>query len=267
WPEPRTWLKFVTSHDGGEHLTPGSLITEYKFCPGGLLHGGRFHPSLAVDATKGPFHDRIYAVIPEDRAGRCSIAVLRSSDSGKSWSQPVIVDRELAPNENGDGPNSSLPAIAVNRDGVVGVTWHDRREDPKDLARTLRYAASVDGGATFTPSVVVSPATNAPLVITALEPPASAYASTKLADGTIDARFDPTFEDLEGGDTNGLVADASGTFHALWPDNRTGIGQLWTATIAEEGSAQRNGAPALASLADVTDRVSAAFSRLQYDPL
>jgi hypothetical protein len=37
------------------------------------------------------------------------------------------------------------------------------------------------------------------------------------------------------GDTAGLVADADGVFHALWIDNRTGVHQVWTATIAVRG--------------------------------
>jgi hypothetical protein len=35
-----------------------------------------------------------------------------------------------------------------------------------------------------------------------------------------------------GGDTAGLVADALGIFHAAWVDNRTGVAQLWTATVS-----------------------------------
>jgi hypothetical protein len=29
----------------------------------------------------------------------------------------------------------------------------------------------------------------------------------------------------------GLIADANGVFHSLWIDNRTGIRQVWTATV------------------------------------
>ena len=35
-----------------------------------------------------------------------------------------------------------------------------------------------------------------------------------------------------GGDTAGLAADALGIFHAAWVDNRTGVPQLWTATVS-----------------------------------
>jgi len=34
-----------------------------------------------------------------------------------------------------------------------------------------------------------------------------------------------------GGDTAGLAADASGAFHAVWVDNRTGVPQVWTTVV------------------------------------
>jgi hypothetical protein len=33
------------------------------------------------------------------------------------------------------------------------------------------------------------------------------------------------------GDTAGLAADAGGVFHPVWIDNRTGVPQMWTATV------------------------------------
>ena len=35
----------------------------------------------------------------------------------------------------------------------------------------------------------------------------------------------------KGGDTSGLAADADGAFHALWTDQRSGIGQVYTAAV------------------------------------
>jgi hypothetical protein len=41
------------------------------------------------------------------------------------------------------------------------------------------------------------------------------------------------------GDTSGLASDADGVFHALWADQRSGIGQVYTATIAVDAPADR----------------------------
>ncbi len=46
--------------------------------------------------------------------------------------------------------------------GVVGVLWYDRREANDNLANHARFAASFDGGLTFSPSVRMSAAPNDP---------------------------------------------------------------------------------------------------------
>ena len=44
---------------------------------------------------------------------------------------------------------------------------------------------------------------------------------------------------LNGGDTAGLGADASGVFHPVWIDNHTGVPQVWTASVAVRGTVHR----------------------------
>src|SRR5262249_59405498 len=77
------------------------------------------------------------------------------SDDGKAWTQPVVVD-DAIDRRPAHGPDSFVPALAVNRDGVVGVTWYDRREDPANRRFRLRFSASFDGGDSFSPSISVS---------------------------------------------------------------------------------------------------------------
>ena len=68
-----------------------------------------------------------------------------------------------------------------------------------------RFSASLDGGDAWLPSVRVSEAPNAP--------------KTNSSFG------------ITGGHTAGLAADKSGTFHALFVDDRTGTQQVWIAPI------------------------------------
>jgi len=96
-----------------------------------------------------------------------------------------------------------MPVVAVNRRGVVGVSWYDRRDNADNLGYYVMFAASVDGGRTWLPSVRVS-------------------AAAHVADD--DTR-------KNSGDTAGLAADADGVFHPVWIDNRTGIPQMWTTTV------------------------------------
>ena len=153
-------------------------------------------PSLAVDRNRGPFHDRLYAAWPDARDDhRTQIFLSYSSDHGLTWSPPRVVSDDSTGHNLNEHPNHFMPMIAVNRDGIVGITWYDRRDNQDNLGYWARFSASLDGGRTWLPSERVS---------------TSAHVTTD------DAR-------KNSGDTAGLTADADGLFHAVWIDNRTGI--------------------------------------------
>jgi hypothetical protein len=67
------------------------------------------------------------------------------------------------------------------------------------------------------------------------------------------------------GHTSGLVVTADGVFHPIWQDNRTGISQLWTASVTVRGAAVKHGAEELASLTEATDRVTFDLTQVTYD--
>jgi hypothetical protein len=166
--------------------------------------------SLAVDANSARFRDRAYVVWTDFATGRGQIRIAHSTDGGATWSVPRFVnDDSLAAVRAGGGPDHFMATVAVNKDGVVGVLWYDRRDANDNLAYYARFAASFDGGLTFSPSVRVSGAPN--------DPGAQRDRQAFLATG---------------GDTAGLTAAADGRFHAVWIDNRTGIQQVWTAAIS-----------------------------------
>ena len=119
-----------------------------------------------------------------------------------------------------------MPNVAVNRDGVLGVVWYDRRDRNDNIGWDVRFAASLDGGMTFPPSVRVSGegmrfGTDDAWIIEA--------SATSMLAPTLDLSLN-TFTFM-GGDTSGLVADASGVFHAVWIENSTGLPQVWIAAI------------------------------------
>ncbi len=211
----------IWSVDGGATLASSAKIDDHVAGgqrKGALLGNANAEPALAIDASGGRFNDRQYVAWPDRRSGHSRIMFSSSPDRGKTWSAARTID---------DVPRSNLtdqfmPEIAVNKDGVLGVTWYDRRDHPDNLGWDVRFTASVDGGATFLPSVKVS------------ERGASFPAGTSREPngwGTqIDAgRGSFTFM---GGDTAGLAADAAGEFHAVWVDNHTGVPQVWTASLS-----------------------------------
>jgi hypothetical protein len=254
--EANGWLKAVTSSDGGEHFSAATVISDWYMPTEHTLVGNV--PALAVDSSKGPFRDRLYATWTDSRSDRYTILLSSSSDRGKTWSQPVTVNDDEA-RARGPGPDDFMPVVAVNSKGVVAVQWYDRRDQPENLGWWTRLAVSLDGGESFSPSVKVS---QAPFDNDKLGDPWLLLGENTGEHNRI--MFHPFH--FYGGDTAGLAADSGGGFHSFWIDNRTGVPQMWTAAVTVNGAAATNGAAELSDLEDVTDRVALNFSNLQYQP-
>ena len=83
--------------------------------------------------------------------GRPRILFSRTLDRGKTWSAPKPIDDAIP-----KAATQWQPAVAVNKDGVVAVTWFDTRDSVSDGKFHQYLAASLDGGDTFLPTVRVS---------------------------------------------------------------------------------------------------------------
>jgi hypothetical protein len=228
-------LRVFHSEDGGNTFSGARTVAELSVIPAGF-------PQLAVDQSTGPFGDRVYAVWQARRSAespRAFVWIAHSSDKGRTWSTPVVVNDDGA---DGNGPKSVgafMAEVAVNRDGVVGVTWYDRFDPTHERDFTARFAASFDGGASFTRSVQVSEhpflhdSAKAPPI---LLPSFGGGSILRTGAGpVIQIGVQPNRFFENGGDTGGLAADADGIFHPLWVDNRTGIAQMWTASVRVNG--------------------------------
>jgi hypothetical protein len=112
-----------------------------------------------VDKSAGTTAGRIHIVwsgtgITQREPGGADIYYTQSDDRGLTWSMPKVISDD-AP---GSPADQFHPSIAVNSDGVVAVTWYDRREDVANMAARYTVSVSRDGGATFTPSRPVAAA-------------------------------------------------------------------------------------------------------------
>jgi uncharacterized repeat protein (TIGR03803 family) len=101
------------------------------------------YPGVAVDNSGGSYSGNVYVAMYNWTGTHLSVQVIRSTDGGKTWSQPVPVAPPSATHDQ------FFPAISVSSTGTVGVSWLDRRNDPADLSYQAYAAFSDDGGKTF----------------------------------------------------------------------------------------------------------------------
>ncbi|HEX8838769.1 MAG TPA: sialidase family protein [Candidatus Acidoferrum sp.] len=185
---PRSWL--LRSSDQGRTFSEPLLISESCESRGGW-------PSMAADGK-----DRLFWLCIADKFD--GVLVQRSDDRGESWSDPVRVNHS-------EKARSFTPSIAINKDGIIGVSWYEILDKN---CFDVYFTASLDSGKSFLPEVRVSSVTSCP--------------DTPQNKGV----FEPGMTFGAGGDYSGLAATADGTFHVVWSDSRSGIYQLRTATVA-----------------------------------
>ena len=262
WDGSRIWT--VVSTDGGVTFSepkPGPVKMtgdELRGAREGLerFRGGSW-VLYGVDHSER-FRDRVYAVWPDYSEGLPRIVVARTDDRGSSWSEP----REVAPG-GAEGVQQFQPAVAVNGDGVLGVTWYDTREAPSEFAFHQYFAASFDGGDSFTAPQRVSSAISRPMGSGNLLPAPSTFSGPEgeLRVGLLSAAS----RWVNGGDYMGLTASVDGRFHPVWADARSGTYQVYTASIRIDDGASAVPAAVAGDPVDVTRRIELVNDPGAYD--
>lgn len=259
WTDSRLYT--VISTDGG--------VTFSAPRPGPVTYprGSRRHPDsrlgswrdFAADVSPR-FRDRIYAVWSDFATPNARAVIAWSNDRGASWSTPRPIDRSAPA-----GAKQFQVSVAVNKDGIVGVTWFDTRETTGPLAFRQYFAASLDGGETFTAPVAVSSAESRPLAGANLT--LTPLTFTGLAGELRVAFVSPASRWVSGGDYLGLTSDVAGDFHAVWADARAGTYQVYTARVrvVRELPNTTAAAPVAAPPADVTRDIELVSELARYD--
>jgi hypothetical protein len=259
---PNAAMWSVTTSDGGETMDApvliGDMYADTRMSSGNMLS----QPALAVDQGNGPFKGRVYATWTDVREGRKRVYVAYTSDKGKTWSTPHPID-DSKPFTNGKGPDIIVPVVAVNTDGVVAVSWYDRRENPDNVGYYTRITASLDGGDTWMPSTRVATGAHLHEFDRALEFSAHAFQRGNEGIG-VNVSSSASF-DLSSGHTQGMAADAAGVFHPFWIDNRTGTSQIWTAPVTVRGTVLKHGSAELAGLVEITKSVTLEIGPATFD--
>lgn len=110
----------ASSTDGGRSWNDRTLFTAESISP----------PTTAVDPNDGS----VYLAWSDNRLAaegevRKQVFVMRSTDDGRTWSEPVLVapNEPEAPREN---VNQIYAKVSVAPNGRVDVAWYDYRNDP-----------------------------------------------------------------------------------------------------------------------------------------
>lgn len=147
-------IMFDRSADGG--VTWGTDVTVTTMMrvaknpdfggPYGSWRANSF-PALAIDPSDGRYAYIVYTGDPDGPSplgpDDGDIHLMRSADSGATWSGPVRVNDDVGTNGQFD------PWVSVNPSGTVSVAWYDRRLDVGDIHLDVYLATSTDRGVTF----------------------------------------------------------------------------------------------------------------------
>lgn len=190
-------IKMVTSADDKNFTSP--LVITKKT---GVSKG---FPVFAIDnGTKYP--GRMYLVKNSGADPKRSEGIYRNyADNDNAWSVDIRVDH----NDKNE-KYMRTAAMAVNKDGVVGIAWCDRRNDPGLKKNDIYFTISRDGGKSFENETRITEVSSDPLT------PQNAKAAERHAGG---------------GDYMGCVAKPDGSFQVVWAESRSGVYQLYTSNI------------------------------------
>lgn len=249
---------FVSSTDGGVTFSKPHVIgtQEFDHSPNAPRVGT--FPAFAADTHSTAFRDRIYAAWTDFRSGQYRVWFSFSADRGQAWSAPKPIDPSV--------PGHTLeymPALAVNPQGVLGITWFDTRASVENKEYDEYFTASLDGGTSFLPPVRVSSHSS-------LLP---GNGNLNIAPGVFLYKGEQRISFLsaasrwgDGGDYMGLTADSTGTFHPFWADSRSGTFQIETAAVrVATGKAEKQVASTPRKRTDITQKVSLVFDPSSYD--
>jgi hypothetical protein len=196
----RAWA--IRSSDGATSFSRASLVNDECGPP------PRFQLSaLAVDASNGPYRDRLYFACR--RSGGGPVVVTSSTDRGVTWNRPGVAVGPAAPAQEA----RRVMSIAVSSSGAVGVLIVERKPGAGDRCLEQLFAASFDGGQTFTAPHQVSH---------------SACGESPV--DVVAGRMYPTY-----GDYYGIVPAPDGGFRIVWPELRGGASVLLTTIVEVAG--------------------------------
>ena len=111
------------------------------------------HPSVAVDPTNSSKLWMVFEATDVAGSNTTHVYVIRSTDSGATWSAPVRVDDVLSP----DTAGVSTASVAMSSTGRLDVSWITARNSITwGSSQDAYYSYSTDGGLTWAKNLRLS---------------------------------------------------------------------------------------------------------------
>ena len=144
----RNEIQYVFSGDqGGSFSLPVSIapVNPIPYTLNNNTYRTPTLPQLAIDPGNGRYRDSIYITWNDWSGTDADILMIHSRDLGKTWSQPVRVNRD----SEGNGKDQFFHGLSVAPGGEVSLNFYDRRDCPDNTMLHVYHAISRDGGQTF----------------------------------------------------------------------------------------------------------------------
>jgi hypothetical protein len=149
------YIAVYRSSDGGANFGT-QIIAAGPFTGPGVICYGRYtvkgcirtdnFPRMAADNSTTSTRGNVYIAYAANpgTSDHANIYVVRSTDYGSNWSSPVKV------NDDNTTTDQWMPAISVDNNGRVFVSWYDSRVDVTNNLLTKLYGSiSTNGGVSF----------------------------------------------------------------------------------------------------------------------
>jgi hypothetical protein len=199
-----TWEREVTAATFTRMSEPDATAACGRPSLNGDIRVSEF-PSIDVDRSDGPGAGNLYVAFPADpgrqaRGDNADVFVVRSTDGGRTWSDPanVVKGRAVEVNPDQTTNDNFMPVLSVAPEGQVNVFFYDRRNDRANRQIDVYRAISTDQGESWVNERV----TAEPFDVPRLRP-----------------NFDSLVKDCYMGDYNDAAVDGDG-FYLTWGDNR-----------------------------------------------
>jgi hypothetical protein len=210
-------IVYTRSHDGGQTFEPfraivsnvvslSSVLGELQNWP--VLPGATFRvltmATIATDAT-----GRIAIAWSDAREGVARVYMALSLDGGNTW-PPALTSIPLIPGFPSGQLHHCFPQLAAAGNAVIGCAFYEYNPSGEPPAIDVRITALYPGDTSFVFPVTIT------------DNPWDPTISPPIVHNTTDVTFI--------GDYFGIAAGRD-FFQIVWTDTRTGLQELWSATV------------------------------------